>query len=147
MMEFRNAAYNAFGGIDCEINHPLFGWIPFTANLSDPEPLGAAVFTAAQEVAGPYVEPVIDPAAVLAEDRAGMVCTAMQGKLALGPDRWAIVEAYRDDPATTWAERTIIDSAGQWVRTSENIAFFAYLLSLSDAEVDNLFRLAQGIDA
>jgi len=85
--------------------------------------------------------------AILAAERAGMSCTAMQGKLALGPDRWAVVEAYRDDPATTWAERIIIDSAGQWVRLSENIAFFAYLLGLTDAEVDDLFRTARGIDA
>jgi len=86
-------------------------------------------------------------AAALAAERAGMSCTAMQGKLALGPDRWAVVEAYRDDPATTWAERIIIDSAGQWARMSENIAFFAYLLNLSDTEVDDLFRAARGIDA
>jgi hypothetical protein len=86
-------------------------------------------------------------AELLARERVGMSCTAMQGKLALGPDRWAVVEAYRDDPATTWAERVIIDSAGQWVRLSENIAFFAYLLNLSDTEVDDLFRSAAEIDA
>jgi hypothetical protein len=91
--------------------------------------------------------PEPSPDAILAAERAGMSCTAMQGKLALGPDRWAVVEAYRDDPATTWAERIIIDSAGQWVRLSENIAFFAYLLGLTDAEVDDLFRTARGIDA
>jgi len=91
--------------------------------------------------------PPPSPDAILAAERATMSCTAMQGKLALGPDRWAVVEAYRDDPATTWAERIIIDSAGQWVRLSENIAFFAYLLGLTDAEVDDLFRTARGIDA
>ena len=34
-MEIRNPVYNAFGTIDCEINHPQFGWIPFTASPDD----------------------------------------------------------------------------------------------------------------
>lgn len=28
---FRNPKYNAVGGIDCEIEHPNFGWIPFSS--------------------------------------------------------------------------------------------------------------------
>lgn len=35
MMEVRNAQYNADGSIDCEWNHPKFGWIPFTATQQD----------------------------------------------------------------------------------------------------------------
>lgn len=72
-------------------------------------------------------------------------CSQMQGILALGPERWAQVMAYRD--TATWAEQIIIDSAGDWRRNSQNIAFFAYLLDLSDTEVDDLFRTAQGIVA
>ena len=30
--EIRNAAYNWSGGVDCEINHPDFGWIPHTVD-------------------------------------------------------------------------------------------------------------------
>ena len=86
-------------------------------------------------------------AAALAAWRATATCTAMQGQLALGPDLWAAVEAYRDDPATTWQERVIINSASEWNRNSQNIAFFAYLLGLTDAEVDDLFRAAQEIEA
>lgn len=44
--EYRNAAYNAFGGIDCEINHAEFGWIPFTANADDAEQTGKDMFAA-----------------------------------------------------------------------------------------------------
>lgn len=43
-MEWRNAKYDAAGTITCEINHPLFGWIPFTAN---PDDTGAAFDVAA----------------------------------------------------------------------------------------------------
>ena len=30
--------------IDCKINHPVFGWIPFTADARDVEPHGRAIF-------------------------------------------------------------------------------------------------------
>lgn len=43
-MEFRNATYNRFGTVDVEINHPNFGWMPFTASPDDPETLGRAVY-------------------------------------------------------------------------------------------------------
>jgi len=110
----------------------------------------AAVAAGVGDYAGPITDPTPTPeqqAATLAAWRATAVCSPMQGKLALGADQWAIVEAYRDDPATTWAERVIIDSASQWVRMSENIAFFAYLLGLTDPQVDDLFRAAALIEA
>ena len=55
--------------IDCEIEHPVHGWIPFTANPNDGEPLGKEVYDAC--VAGqagpiaPYVPPppYVPPAA------------------------------------------------------------------------------------
>ena len=35
-MEYRNAKYiNADGWIDCEINHPMHGWIPYTLDPND----------------------------------------------------------------------------------------------------------------
>lgn len=37
-MEYRNPRKTAGAAIDCEINHPVYGWIPFTA---DPSDLGA----------------------------------------------------------------------------------------------------------
>lgn len=33
--------------IDCEIEHPQFGWIPFTADLNDVEAHGREVYAAA----------------------------------------------------------------------------------------------------
>jgi len=38
-MEYRNAKYLDAIRIDCEINHPTYGWIPFTC---DPADIGAA---------------------------------------------------------------------------------------------------------
>lgn len=38
--------------IDMEINHPQFGWIPFTANLNDIEESGRALY--AEAVSGAF---------------------------------------------------------------------------------------------
>lgn len=35
MMKTRNAQYNQHGTVDCEIEHPVYGWIPFTATAAD----------------------------------------------------------------------------------------------------------------
>lgn len=51
-MNIRNLRYNQRGTIDCEIEHPQFGWIPFTASPDDSEPLGRSIHAAAQ--AGEY---------------------------------------------------------------------------------------------
>lgn len=57
--QFRRAAYDVGGTITCEINHPIFGWIPFTASPYDVEPHGRAIFNHIVNVGpvAPYVEP------------------------------------------------------------------------------------------
>ena len=64
MMEFRNPVFNALGTIDCEVNHPVYGWIPFTAGPDDPA--SEDIYEAAAVTAGPYVPP--PPAALTAVD-------------------------------------------------------------------------------
>ena len=62
-MEIRNQQFNAHGTIDLEINHPQFGWIPFSASPDDVEAHGREIYAAA--IAGefgaiaPYVAPVV----------------------------------------------------------------------------------------
>jgi len=140
-MDFRNPAYNASGSIDCEINHPDYGWIPHTIPADENPDLQAAAIAAG---VAPYVAPTIDPAVALAAERAAMVCSPMQGILTLGETEWAKVVAYRDTQAA-WAEKVVIDSALDWRRTSQNIAFFQYLLGYTDAQVDDLFRAAMQV--
>jgi hypothetical protein len=45
-MKARNATYTSDGRIDCEIEHPQYGWIPFTADPDDPEKHGRDIFAA-----------------------------------------------------------------------------------------------------
>jgi ActR/RegA family two-component response regulator len=64
MMEVRNPVYNKFGTIDCEIEHPKFGWIKFTASPNDNAKIHAAALA---KNPAPYVAPppiVIDLDAV-----------------------------------------------------------------------------------
>jgi hypothetical protein len=51
-MQVKNLKYNAFNAIDCEIEHPKFGWIPFTASPDDIEQMGRDIYT--QAIAGEY---------------------------------------------------------------------------------------------
>jgi hypothetical protein len=42
-MQVRNITAIDGGRYDCEVEHPRFGWIPYTADANDPEPLGRAL--------------------------------------------------------------------------------------------------------
>jgi len=103
--------------------------------------------------AGPMpFAPIQDPeptpeelAEALSVERTTMACTPMQGILALGEVNWSTILTYRE--TASWQEKIIIDSAQTWVRNSQNIAFFQYLLGFTDTQVDDLFRAAMLIDA
>jgi hypothetical protein len=91
------------------------------------------------------VPPVPTKAEALAAKRAAMVISPLQGILTLGETEWGKVLAYRD--TATWAEKVIIDNADDWVRTSQNIAFFGYLLGYTDEQMDALFIAAAQVTA
>jgi hypothetical protein len=69
----------------------------------------------------------------------------LQGILTLGETEWGKVLAYRD--GATWAEKIVIDNAADWVRTSQNIAFFGHLLDYTDEQMDTLFLQAAQVNA
>ena len=54
-MNYKNPTFNANGTIDMEIDHPVYGTIPFTASPDDPEEHGRLLFADAQATAAPYV--------------------------------------------------------------------------------------------
>lgn len=49
-MEIKNIVELDENRIDCEINHPLHGWIPFTANKYDCTQHGPLIYEAAKEL-------------------------------------------------------------------------------------------------
>lgn len=61
-MEFRNPQYTKDGRVDIELNHPDYGWIPFTADPNDVELHGRELFAAAVAVGPAPYEPPAPPA-------------------------------------------------------------------------------------
>lgn len=57
-MDIRNPIYNADDSIDCEIFHPEYKWVPFTASPHDTEKHGRDIYRAALAM-GPaaYIPP------------------------------------------------------------------------------------------
>jgi hypothetical protein len=112
---------------------------------------GGDQFDALQASAGNWVAPEPDEAtpeaiaASLAQARAAMVISPLQGILTLGETEWGKVLTYRE--TASWAEKVVIDSAQDWQRTSQNIAFFGYLLGYTDAQMDALFIAAAQVTA
>lgn len=43
-MQYKNPRYNKHGTIDCDINHPKYGWLPFTASPTDVEEHGRMIY-------------------------------------------------------------------------------------------------------
>lgn len=57
-MNIRNPIFTADNRIDCEIEHPNFGWLPFTADPNDVEQHGRDIYEAALAMGpAPYVAP------------------------------------------------------------------------------------------
>lgn len=56
-MEFRNPKYNNLGTVDLELEHPVFGWVPFTASPDDPELYGRQIYSLALEGAFGEIAP------------------------------------------------------------------------------------------
>jgi len=99
------------------------------------------------EIGGTYASGVfaplqIDPAEVLAQERANMVCTRQQGKLALGPTVWASVLAMVNDADTPWGLRVAIEDTVEWRRTDEDMQALVWAMGLTEEQADDLFRLA-----
>ena len=81
----------------------------------------------------------------LASERAGMVCSPLQGRLALGEETCAVIDALAADPATPWAMKQAINQAADWRRTSQTMDELGYLLGYTPEQMDDLFRLAMVI--
>lgn len=69
-MNFRNPVFNRLGTIDCEVDHPKYGWIPFTASPDDTVEMGREIYAAAL-ADGPaaYVPPPPTPPTGMDVDR------------------------------------------------------------------------------
>ena len=81
----------------------------------------------------------------LAARREAMVCSRLQGRLVLGQDVVARLDAIAADPAESWGLRETISNATEWHRTSQTMAALAWVLGITDEQMDTLFGAAMQV--
>ena len=79
--------------IDCEIEHPKLGWIPFTTTPDDVEETGRQVFDACIDGAAGAVAPYVQPVVCAAQNKAYAENALLQTDWVNQPDVY--------DPANT----------------------------------------------
>lgn len=147
MEGIRNAVRLPDGRIDCEVEHPQFGWIPFTADADDVMAHGREVF-AALETKNPPDKVIPTPTGdeILAAERARMICSRFQAKAALLqagllPRVDTLMAAADPMAKLAWSEVV------EFRRNSPTITALATAAGLTETQVDDLFRAAMGITA
>lgn len=117
MMRVRALAYNRHGTIDCEIEHPVYGWIPFTATPDDDMEHGRVIY--AEAVAGelgpvaPYEPPPRDEAALreTAKQRVDVFAGEVRARFS-APGDLIIAEYYRAEAMATQYLAEVAAAAG-----------------------------------
>lgn len=103
-MNIRKPKYNQRGTIDCEVQHPDYGWIPFTASPDDVEGVGKDIYMKCMELeVEPYEVSVNNVASSARFDRD--IRLKMLDDVISNPLRWAdfskvekqVISQYRKD--------------------------------------------------
>ena len=162
-LPWRNAVTLPDGRIDCEIQHPVYGWVPFTADAADPVALGREVHAALAAVPNKPVRAAPSAADILAAKRAGTSLTMSDfiercrdtGYLTAaeadglarktGLPAWATAALDQAFGAGTLAREKAalrIWSAATVARASPIVAAMQAAKSLTAAQVDTLFGIA-----
>ena len=109
------------------VGDPKFGWAIGQAALLD---------------ASAKVPPPPDPLEIA---RAGMVCSRLQGRLTLGPDVVARLDAIAANPAESWALRETITNAAEWHRNSQTMDAMGWAMGFTAEQMDALFEAAMKV--
>ena len=126
-MQTRNLKHTASGAIDMEIEHPVYGWIPFSASSNDSEQHGRDLYAAAMAgdfgAIAAYVAPPptipqeLTPRQIrLVLNSAGLrqqVETTVAGASQDIRDMWEFSLAYRRDDPTLISMATQIGMTAQ----------------------------------
>lgn len=113
-IQIRNPIYSAPDNstIDCEIEHPVHGWIPFTANPNDVEPLGKEVYDACVAGEAGPIAPYVPPPPYVAPAAANKA------------------EAERRLAATDWVNQPDVYDPANTPHLTNRDAFIAYRSAL-----------------
>lgn len=138
--DVRKPVFTQDGTIDCEINHPTMGWIPFTAYKDDEEPHGPAIYEICMEMKPKkYKAPKLTPdnfplarwqfhAMLEVLGKTGDVASAIDGI----PD--AIDRAVA---------RAKLNNADVFTRDDPLIAVLAPMIGLDDTTIDDAWMQAK----
>jgi hypothetical protein len=141
----RNPKFSSENTIDLEFEHPVYGWVPFTANPDDVEPLGRELYALAYSGAfgtpDEYVPPPPQPPAppTPAPPLIPTSVTMRQARLALlGAGLLEQVNAAITDPAAQieWEYATTVE------RNSPLVQNLSIGLGLTEQQLDDLFTTA-----
>ncbi|AYD01747.1 hypothetical protein [Neorhizobium sp. NCHU2750] len=147
-MNFKNAVFCAENAkIDMEIEHPIYGWIPFTADPNDVEQHGRDLYAAALASALPYVAPVYTP-----EQRRSMMpaLSARQFWMAaanIDIDKDVIIDAIKAEMPDSVDRKMMIAEleSGSFERLNPTIIDVMQLMEIPAEQVDDLWVWATGI--
>ena len=153
-METRNAVRNADGSVTCEVEHDLYGWIPFTARDGDAESQG--IWDSFQGTSLPDADPdpvpvpqsVTDIQFALASVTLGLM-TAQEAEDWVGagvlPAAVNAALAGVQDPQTLAAIRIRIRGARVIERNNSVIDLLRVSLGLTEEQVDAIFVSAAAL--
>lgn len=150
-MQIKNFSFNSSGTIDCEINHPIYGWIPFTASPEDSEEHGRQIYQEAingqyGEIS-PYIPPVVDEVAILKSWRDRTEVSRLQAMASLHyAGHLEAIQSYMDTQADV-VQKLAWNTAQVFKRMSTTVLALQPLLELSDEQLDDLFKFALTIEA
>jgi len=140
-MEYRNAQRNAFGTIDCEINHPVYGWIPTTASANDAETASLFVTLELDDTTLPAPPPQ-NAASILAQWRANAVISQAQARLTLL--QLGLLTAVQDIADADPAASIVWEYADEIRRVSPFIDGLGKA-KFTPEQIDDIFRYAMDL--
>jgi hypothetical protein len=145
-MNARNAKYlnTEMTAIDLEYEHPVHGWIPFTATADDVEQLGQDLFNAA--IAGDFgpITAYVAPTAqeLLDTARSTASLTRMEFMLALDTELLLdTIETAMTDPATPTRIKIMWNNASSFERMHPDLLTMATNLGITDTQMDSVFGI------
>lgn len=149
-------------GAGLTINDQVTRWDGFSTDpvIEYGEQSGVAVFTnttahSYHVVPTTWVDPTppapVDPAALvlalLEAERQSWVCDRWQIKTVLGQVRWQTIVEFGTAEGAPWGLQTVIEDAVIIPRVSQTVDLLAFILGMTEDEVDDLFRTAMALVA
>jgi len=98
------------------------------------------------QVDGEWVREWVVRTLTIDELRASMVCTKLQGRLALGKAEIARLDAFIDGFPNNWSLRQVVDNSVTWRRTSQDMQMLGFALDYTPETMDETFIRAMAIE-